>query len=627
MRTLCWKLGALVIAGFIVERFGPYSSRYFLAAGLILTVVSVLGMLVFPVSQAIRSCLPARPAVVLFLPLFFLLLFVRSENELGQPPDYWFKFSAEEPDYDHRFLARVTVDSSISPGLYLAQVRIRRYQRDMDPSFHGESWKDVPLASASPQAEEYHPARTLPADSGLLQGRPAATGYADRNLAKQRLTKRTVAERGSAPKFYLEPGRVPPFLTAISIDNNHLYPGCELTLQVFGRGVPERPYGGFGEYLKGKGAESYLRVYKKWHVLKTECPDDVRADLKDRLFVLLGDLSEPAEQITRAMLLGESGWMDREIRNRARRLGIMHLFAASGLHLGIFYGVFFFPLSLWLGRKHPLALFLPLIPCAMYLWALYFPVSLSRAFVFILLLAVRSVVHRKVDIYNHLANTGLLLVLWNPMDFFSLSGYLSFGAVTGILIFYKPLQKTFLPGAPTARSLRWLPVQFLVSQLALSLSASMFITPLLIWTFHEYPFSSHMSNVILVPFTALILPPIYLLLCIRLEPALDTVFWQWLWQKCSSMLELFAWLTRELSRFSILFEYETPLNFAFFLSLLILACLWPSLARSSRVSRFSVGMALCFLALGAVLSILLAGDRFWGNCLCSDAMISFPWRR
>jgi len=153
--------------------------------------------------------------------------------------------------------------------------------------------------------------------------------------------------------------------------------------------------------------------------------------------------SKEAEGIALGMLTGKSGWMDRDTKSTAAGLGILHLFAASGLHLGILYAVLYWPLSKLLGPKHGLATAPPLVVAAAYVWLLDFPVSLVRAFCFVSLFTLRSFVHRRIVTIDHLMNTALLTALFFPDSMISLSALLSFSAVGGILFLFEPINGLF----------------------------------------------------------------------------------------------------------------------------------------------------------------------------------------
>ncbi|MCB1165915.1 MAG: ComEC/Rec2 family competence protein [Leptospiraceae bacterium] len=544
MRTLVWKLLFIVPSVFLIDFFPWTCHRWFIAIALLLVPILTAFLFTtwfFPVLRI----LPGNTWNVFWIPVLFIFLGLASAPDVGRPPAHWFAFDSHHPDYDRSIDATATIQKSINPELYVAQIQIHAYQVDRNPDRWTEEWVSVVEPDAS------------------------------------------------------------PFKTALSINDSQLLPGCQMRLRVYGRGVASHPYGGFGEYLKGMRVDSYLRISKKWHVQNTNCPGALRSRLRTRFAGILNTagLSERSQGMIQGILLGESGWTDKKTQEHARKLGIMHLFAASGLHLGVFYGVFFLPLSLWLGRRHPAALLMPLAPCYFYLWFLGFPVSLSRAFVFLFFIGLQSVVHRKSNRYHHLANSAIVLLLFDPMGFCSLSGYLSFGAVSGILLFFQRIEASLF-------ECKNLALRFLRGQAALTLSATILIAPLLIWTFKAYPFTSHLSNIMLVPITAVLLPPIFLLVGAQLALGIQGPLW--IWKPIAWVLHCYLAFMDWLAQYSIYVTYESRWNLALLLAFLSMGLIFLGTLRSpgSRLTRYSTRLAFVIMLFGAGLSWHYHGDFF-----------------
>lgn len=174
--------------------------------------------------------------------------------------------------------------------------------------------------------------------------------------------------------------------------------GCQfrvkLTPKYFAKSLTENQY---FQSLKRYGASSHLKLVP-WLIQSSKCEPDFRSTLvrgmihqitvaKNHPFTNEQIMfSEESSGIALGMLTGRAGWMDFKTKSLARSLGILHVFAASGLHLGIFYGVLFWPLSRLFGSKHGLATVPPLVVAAGYVWMLNFPISLVRAFFFCLFL-------------------------------------------------------------------------------------------------------------------------------------------------------------------------------------------------------------------------------------------------
>ena len=303
-----------------------------------------------------------------------------------------------------------------------------------------------------------------------------------------------------------------PVLVRVNTDDWH--PGCKLVLRIYGRGVPRRPNpsrSGYMAYVKRKGASSSVRLSRRYHVTKVECPAPgwrfrARRTL-DRVLAGAGMNAETAG-VARGLLLGRSGFLKYELKDTARRLGILHVFAASGLHLGIFFACLAVPLGLLLGRRHWLTFCAPLPLCFAYLWLLDFPVSLTRACLFLALYALQTLLPAYMPPVERLANTALLALLAAPRELASLSGALSFGAVGGILFFFPVLHDAVLR---TRRVLlRWL-----YAQAAISVTASLATTPVLLFAFGAYSYGSPLANLVIVPLVSLLLPLLYLLVVVE----------------------------------------------------------------------------------------------------------------
>lgn len=85
-----------------------------------------------------------------------------------------------------------------------------------------------------------------------------------------------------------------------------------------------------------------------------------------------------------------------DFKDLAKESGILHLFAASGLHLGIFIGSIQYLGNLCFSKRKWISLFLSLSLGFIYLAALDFPVSFLRAYLFVFLTLTASLFYRKI---------------------------------------------------------------------------------------------------------------------------------------------------------------------------------------------------------------------------------------
>lgn len=293
------------------------------------------------------------------------------------------------------------------------------------------------------------------------------------------------------------------------------------------------------------------------------------------------------------LLLGRSGYMQRGLKKKAVELGILHLFAASGLHMGIFYLCFYYPLSRWRGKKSKIALALPLLPCFAYMFFLSFPVSLVRAFTFLSFHALQSFLYRKIKIHDLLLNSALALLFLQPHNFLGLGTSLSFGAVSGILYFYPILWREF----SRIQSALCRP---LLQQLAISVCAGLFTLPILLYSFGAYSYSSLVANVILVPFVGILMP---LLIAGIALAALSGDTLLFLAQIARQLTDHFISLTQYFSDFSFYIPYRSMLSLPFFVNLLLLFSLMVLGYYNKRKNK--AGKKPIFFAAASVFCILL----------------------
>lgn len=426
---------------------------------------------------------------VLLTLLISIIFFVQWLNQAPpvRPPRLWYSLSGARPCHDHRIRARAEVTAKIGRDLYQSRIIVLGVERRKKLHRRGQGRR----RQRNPRSRRYRPKRR-------------------RNYRRNR--DRSERDSRWQPIKSISSGRPVgtgnPFTAVIRMKNDNLRPGCIVDLQLSGRGVP-RPLNqtSFDRYLARRGAVSYLWISPRYHVRKKECPPPAfRLRFRNIVRVILekrARVPERARAVIGAMLFGSSRLLNPEDKKNAARLGILHLFAASGLHLGIFYGCLYFPFAFILGRRNRLAILIPLPLCAAYLWLLEFPVSLTRAFLFLSFFALANLVNRKLTAANLLVNTALLLLFIKPAEFCSLSGVLSLGAVGGILFFYRLFREGVFPGYGGLRGIFF-------SQLSLNVSASLLTAPVLLYVFKAHSFGALVANQLLVPLTGLLLPPVYL---------------------------------------------------------------------------------------------------------------------
>ena len=395
------------------------------------------------------------------------------------------------------------------------------------------------------------------------------------------------------------------YIVYLKIDDYYLWNGCELWLKLEDFSFPQKlPKNKFSKYLRDKGVSSIVK-FKRKNVFRKTCQN---MDFRGRFHSLLvkalykAGFSLKESGVALGLLLGRSSYIPYELKKDTRELGILHLFAASGLHMGIFYLCFFAPLSLIWGRKSKLALIFPLLPCFFYMHILGFPISLLRAFTFLSLHALQSILYRKLNIHDLLLNTAIIVLFLNPKQLLGIGSLLSFGAVTGILYFYPILWKEF------SRLLKNFPFPKLgkvaIQQMLISLSVGIFTLPTLLYVFSAYPYISLFANVVFVPLVGFFMP--FLIISVFLA-ILSNFHILWLGQLAQKLTAFFVYLVEFFSYSNLYISYPTWLCLPFFANLFLFLSLCTLLyyqkkeIKKKYLYRFSLtGILVCTLLLSPI---------------------------
>jgi competence protein ComEC len=212
---------------------------------------------------------------------------------------------------------------------------------------------------------------------------------------------------------------------------------------------PHPPAASFADYLENAGMNFKLtRARLLREVLPPSRYQRFCHRAAGRLHDILGTGLEdrPAlAAVLRAMMLGQVQELSGEQKGLFMRSGTLHLFAISGLHVGVV--ALCLQTLLTLGR-------VPRLPAALAglsaLW-LYVDItgaspSATRAFLMCALIVAAFTLRRPGNVLSALAASALLVLLVDPMQLFGASFQMSYGIVAVLLLLGLPLA-----GALTAR--------------------------------------------------------------------------------------------------------------------------------------------------------------------------------
>jgi len=237
---------------------------------------------------------------------------------------------------------------------------------------------------------------------------------------------------------------------------------------------------GFLSYLKGPYIPSRIKAVRN--------PSDT---LKQRLYVAITrQHSDPqAAAFYRAIFLADP--LPPDLRQKVAELGISHLVALSGFHLGILWGGIFLILlpiyRFFQARYFPWRYdlidlgTLSLLLLAGYLWLTGMPPSLLRSYVMLLLGWGAVLLGIDLVSFPFLAFAGVVLAVIQPALLLSLGFWLSMTGVFFIFLllkYYGELPKWFVTGGVIPLGIFWL-MQPVTHALFPQLSLWQFASPLL----------------------------------------------------------------------------------------------------------------------------------------------------
>lgn len=361
-------------------------------------------------------------------------------------------------------------------------------------------------------------------------------------------------------------------------------------------------------FMHGIGATGYVVSYQ---LVERNFSSWSLGNLRQWVFDKLQSYRSEFPQVhsIAAITLGLGQLLSYQQREVLATTGTYHLFAVSGLHVGLVFGFFFLLIErVWrffFLHRYPypatqVALLGALAPAVIYALLAGFSIPTQRALVMLSCFVFAGVIRRRIALAQSLCIALLLILLLNPLSTLSVSFWLSFSAVALIILFLSIF-------ASSSGLSRWLSLQFYIS-IAMILPTLLF--------FMRGAWVAPLANLISVPLTAFLILPLSLLAiaCLTFSESLAWSFlyganwlFAWMWQ-------INQWITSHATSW---FQYIDELAFGLaliavflvlaikttsirLLSLLLLLPLFnsaglPPEAGAFRVVFFDVGQGLSVL--------------------------------
>lgn len=221
-------------------------------------------------------------------------------------------------------------------------------------------------------------------------------------------------------------------------------------------------------------------------------------------FSLLGEISYAIEKalyanlegetaaVCLAMLTGNTDAISAGTLASFRNGGIAHVFAVSGLHIGVLYGLFNFIFKRTGGNRW-VAFVVKIAIITLYAGVCGFSASSVRAVICCAVADFSRCAMCKYDAWNALSLAAFILLLINPLYIFGTGFVLSFAAMLGIVLIYKNANRLF----------SFLPKK-LGDGLALGVAVQFGTAPAFVTTFNYVSVAGLLLNVFFIPLLSLI---------------------------------------------------------------------------------------------------------------------------
>lgn len=172
-------------------------------------------------------------------------------------------------------------------------------------------------------------------------------------------------------------------------------------------------------------------------------------------------MSERTSGVLIAMLLGNTSYMDAEVKEYYQKAGIGHLYAISSLHMN-FWGLGLYTLVKRLGGTQRCAVVSGIIFLAVYMTFTGMSISAIRAFLMYSIRMGATLLGREYDGLTAISVAAMIQLIFRPLTISDAGFLLSYAAVIGIFLlgpaFGKIIGNTW--GIPLAVQVSLLPIMF-----------------------------------------------------------------------------------------------------------------------------------------------------------------------
>ena len=207
------------------------------------------------------------------------------------------------------------------------------------------------------------------------------------------------------------------------------------------------------------------------------------------------NMNKKNADIILSIILGDVNYLDDELYDNIKIIGLAHIFAVSGTHIVIMYAFLLNAFKFIFAKRVSWVLSWCII--WFYGFLIGFPLSIMRALVMFTLLFGSEVLYRKYNSFNSIGLAALFLTIYNPFWIFDAGFLLSFSAALSFIIYNRYIKSE----------------NNILKNLYMYLFLQIFTLPVIVYYFNFVPVMGVLYNLFLLPvFTVIIIFGFILLL-------------------------------------------------------------------------------------------------------------------
>ncbi|WP_026754991.1 ComEC/Rec2 family competence protein [Sediminibacter sp. Hel_I_10] len=289
--------------------------------------------------------------------------------------------------------------------------------------------------------------------------------------------------------------------------------------------------------------------------------------------------------IINALILGQRQDMSKVVYDTFVNAGVIHILAVSGLHVGIVLWLFSILLKPLERFKYGKTFNFALLIILLWSFALIagLSASITRAVTMFTIITFATYLKKPTNIYNTLAISMLLLLLFKPMFLFDVGFQLSYVAVFAIVSIQPLLYRLWQP--------KWKLTNYFWNILTVTMAAQLGVAPLALYYFHQFPALFFISNMAIVPFLGGILALGILVIVLAVLNVLPNVIADLYSTIISLMNTIVTWVAEQESFLFKNISFETPQLLTCYV-LLIAFVLWFKKPKFNRLVVVLISMLL-----------------------------------